>query len=534
MSFGGGSGSGSIVGSSDVVINTPANNEVLGYNSGTAKWQNQAKTTGPCITCDPRTLKAAVTMFPAANCTYYMRVQGEVVGATAYRIWVGTASGNISIANYANTGVGINAAPTGAPRGATGSVACPATGAQLVFASGGAFNVAEGDWIGLSCDNATASFGSGTDGAPTALYAGVCAANDVFPAGTPSAPYTATTPFFLAAEVAVAGSGTAPLFTAAIPPDGTVGVAYSYQFAASGTTPIAFTLNSGTIPAGLTLTSAGLLSGTPTTAATSLFTVLASNGVSPDRVSTEKTVIIAASGGGGGGGGNPQWLGDYQTGDFSQWPVQEFKDGATGADMARQQQIVTSPARAGYPYTAQFNVISTDQTSGDPDRNRSEVTDYSDVATLNGGTSWWAWSMYLPTGFHVDTDVVSPVGNGWVVCTQWHGVNGLPLVFGLDKSAVPHVIVSTLDAEWVTPSALPLGQWNDFVVGVTWSNTAGRLTVRINGTTFIDNAATSTLESGADGIAYFKQGIYRARSNQDQSIYYTGTRRGATEADVAL
>ena len=42
MSFGGGSGTSSIVGSTDVVLNSPANNQVLGYNSGTAKWQNQS------------------------------------------------------------------------------------------------------------------------------------------------------------------------------------------------------------------------------------------------------------------------------------------------------------------------------------------------------------------------------------------------------------------------------------------------------------------------------------------------------------
>jgi hypothetical protein len=41
MSFGGGSGSSSISGSTDVVLNSPANNNVLGYNSSLAKWQNQ-------------------------------------------------------------------------------------------------------------------------------------------------------------------------------------------------------------------------------------------------------------------------------------------------------------------------------------------------------------------------------------------------------------------------------------------------------------------------------------------------------------
>ena len=44
---------------------------------------------------------------------------------------------------------------------------------------------------------------------------------------------------------------TAPVFTSSAPPDGTVGVAYSHTFAASGTAPIAFSLTGG-LPPGLT------------------------------------------------------------------------------------------------------------------------------------------------------------------------------------------------------------------------------------------------------------------------------------------
>jgi hypothetical protein len=68
-----------------------------------------------------------------------------------------------------------------------------------------------------------------------------------------------------------------PAFTADSPPAATVGVTYSYQFAASGT-PTSWAVASGTIPAGLTFsTSTGLLSGTPTTAATYTFAINAIN-----------------------------------------------------------------------------------------------------------------------------------------------------------------------------------------------------------------------------------------------------------------
>lgn len=88
---------------------------------------------------------------------------------------------------------------------------------------------------------------------------------------------------------------TAPTFTADTPPGGTVGVAYSYTFMASGAPSPTFSVTSGSLPAGLALDSTtGVLSGTPTTAATSTFTIGASNGIAPDAVTPTITVAIAS------------------------------------------------------------------------------------------------------------------------------------------------------------------------------------------------------------------------------------------------
>lgn len=68
----------------------------------------------------------------------------------------------------------------------------------------------------------------------------------------------------------------APIITTTSPlPGGTVGVAYSVQFTASGTAPITWSATG--IPAGLTFSSAGLLSGTPTTEGGATINVTASN-----------------------------------------------------------------------------------------------------------------------------------------------------------------------------------------------------------------------------------------------------------------
>jgi hypothetical protein len=71
-------------------------------------------------------------------------------------------------------------------------------------------------------------------------------------------------------------SGTIPTITTTSPlTSGTVGMAYSVQFAATGDTPITWTATG--VPDGLTLTTGGLLSGTPTTAAVSTIQVTATN-----------------------------------------------------------------------------------------------------------------------------------------------------------------------------------------------------------------------------------------------------------------
>ncbi len=86
MSFGGPGGSGSIAASTDVVLSSPANNQVLGYNSGIAKWQNQTFTpsgvsgvedvkahgaVGNGTTDDTAAIQAACNAISAAGGTVY-------------------------------------------------------------------------------------------------------------------------------------------------------------------------------------------------------------------------------------------------------------------------------------------------------------------------------------------------------------------------------------------------------------------------------------------------------------------------------
>jgi len=230
---------------------------------------------------------------------------------------------------------------------------------------------------------------------------------------------------------------------------------------------------------------------------------------------------------------------DYQTSDFTQWTEQHVLRSEQGA-------IVSSPARAGYPHTARFVVAPGDYTNGGTSAERSEVM-ASIAQTGNprqGQTMWFAWSTFIPAGTHVDSNATSPVGNGWLIFTQWHGTAnsgpGPNIAFGFTKgTSTPHLIVSTNGGSgsgtrsgWVQSTALPLGQWVDFVVGVTWgtSSSVGRMTVKTNGKTWLNNVPCANLYPGQS--AYVKQGIYRASSRQTQTIYHTGTRIGRTQDSV--
>jgi hypothetical protein len=82
-----------------------------------------------------------------------------------------------------------------------------------------------------------------------------------------------------------------------------VGTAYSFTYAATGTTPVAFNVTVGALPPGLTLSSAGVLAGTPITAGTYPGTVTASNGTTPNGSQAFSITIAEKASSGGGGGG---------------------------------------------------------------------------------------------------------------------------------------------------------------------------------------------------------------------------------------
>jgi hypothetical protein len=94
----------------------------------------------------------------------------------------------------------------------------------------------------------------------------------------------------------VTAAATPPTITSGAPPaTANVGATYAaFQFQASGTTPITWSLASaGTLPPGLNLSSSGALSGTPTTAGAYTFSVVAANGTLPNANAGPFTITVS-------------------------------------------------------------------------------------------------------------------------------------------------------------------------------------------------------------------------------------------------
>ncbi|NUR79681.1 MAG: hypothetical protein HOQ21_04450 [Dermatophilaceae bacterium] len=151
--------------SGDVILETDCNNSAMGadntlatgmvlVNKNNSNSIPAARVDPPLpVTMDPVSLSAASAL--NANQAVYMRVRGSGY-ISKIGMHVGTSSGNICVGVYANSGAGSSAAPS-TRKGTSGSVACPVAGYAEVPLTAPVW-CADGDWIALVADNATATF----------------------------------------------------------------------------------------------------------------------------------------------------------------------------------------------------------------------------------------------------------------------------------------------------------------------------------------------------------------------------------------
>ena len=114
------------------------------------------------------------------------------------------------------------------------------------------------------------------------------------PAGNYFVRYAEDRNHFASPEVMVAVGPQAPEITTGSLMDGRVGETYSQTLAASGTSPVVWSIADGALPADLHLNaSTGEISGTPTAEGTARFTVMAANSAGSDTKALQITIAAA-------------------------------------------------------------------------------------------------------------------------------------------------------------------------------------------------------------------------------------------------
>lgn len=255
------------------------------------------------------------------------------------------------------------------------------------------------------------------------------------------------------------------------------------------------------------------------------------------------------------------FIGDYLTGDLSQWDsVQNVDYNSTG--VGYQPKLHTNadgqtyyPIQvvddAVYGKAARFEVHGGDYpgfVSGD----RSEVGDNGQHdQTGEGVTRWYRFAFKLDPTFPADHTYPN-----WCVLNQWHmTTNGSPpfgfscgeagyITLVVAPQSSPMNFLSNNGAIWKTPYAN--GTWHEFKMCVTFSadDKIGQIQLWHNGVrqTFIgDNGYGSgigtdtyhvrTLVPGAGGSTFYKEGYYRAQNITAPGVVYHARMRAAATED---
>jgi Polysaccharide lyase len=213
-----------------------------------------------------------------------------------------------------------------------------------------------------------------------------------------------------------------------------------------------------------------------------------------------------------------EWIGNFETGDFSQW------SGIQRAETDRIR-IVTDPVRDGR-FAARFDVQPGDYPAG---RTGERAELFVDTADRDGTECYYAWSTLFPTDF-----VSDPVWKQMFV--QWHGPGSSAASVSFQVSGSRLIVRA--GSPW-TPTTwaqydlgpLVLGSWQDFILHVRWGGAhSGFLEIWRNGKLVVPRRYHQNVAPGTGN--YLKLGYYRDPSVHPTVIYEDGMRRASSLAGV--
>jgi hypothetical protein len=237
------------------------------------------------------------------------------------------------------------------------------------------------------------------------------------------------------------------------------------------------------------------------------------------------------------------FVGDYSTGDFSQWPLMATKFYGSPTNMLPGAEYV--PA---YPAT-----VVADPIKGKAARYEVRKGDFvgktesSQVTTTipatggeEGRTTWYSFSARFDPSFPQNHAAV-----GWGITHQWHE--------GADEGGSPPISMSvgTRNGFWslaITPQSapgagtgppysiwdIPLGtEWHDITMEVHWSVKDGWIRLWHNGVRqqllgSVETFSVPTLVPGTSSV-YYKEGYYRKPMYPTGIVYLAGFRSATDE-----
>jgi hypothetical protein len=229
--------------------------------------------------------------------------------------------------------------------------------------------------------------------------------------------------------------------------------------------------------------------------------------------------------------GGTAFVGDWETGDHSQWTGLQYRTGGAAAD---QFVVLSTPLRQG-SYAARFTVRPGDRfgsTSGE----RAEVY-WVGSDESEGEEYWYSWSTLFPETW------TEP--RNWGIFLQWHSYlpSPGPVLFNArgDTAEIsvnagplePSGTNGSFRQKYPLLASLNKGRWNDFIARIRWSLTDGAITVwhRVEGESEyvkrVDVSGIPTLHGSGSYVSsnYVKMGMYRDVDTRTHVIYHDGFRR---------
>jgi hypothetical protein len=239
----------------------------------------------------------------------------------------------------------------------------------------------------------------------------------------------------------------------------------------------------------------------------------------------------------------PIFVGDYSTGNFSQWPGVQVKGyNSSGAKFIPNYSasIVNDPVKGK---VARFEVRPGDVPPFGGGE-RSQVQADNNTGGTEGQTLWYQFSVKFDPSFpqnHADL--------GWEVTNSWHpdsNTGSGPFQWGvgmkngawsltIQKQSSPGVYIQAFS---IYDTPLDVGQWHDVKMEVHFStsDSQGWIKLWMNGVpqTFINGADTYNVRTLVPGTStvYYKEGIYREPTTSTDILYTTGFEVATDEASL--